>query len=571
MKTQMPWQRVALLSGIFAVSLLLLSRWSEFQYQPAPKHRLTPPAHSEPRAVAAPDLGETLPRPATNTAPPPQPQTPTQRADEGDGETIQIETPLLSLRVTLRGGDIIYAGLPRYSSTLAQPERSFALLEQNAERHYIARSGLVGSQGTDHSDGARPLFHTTDERRHFTMAADADILQVDLLYHDPFRAKITKRISVQRNSYLVRIEYWIDNDGMAPWSAALYGQFQRDDSEDPHAASGSFQPAAFLGFALHTEDKPYHKIDLDELDKKSFDFSLKNSWLALVQHYFLSAWIPDKEIQSNYQLRRSQRSSNLYLGSFTSPPILVLPNESKSIGTNLYMGPKDADKLQEMSDGLQYTVDYGWLFWLARPLFIVLVKLYEWTHNWGVAIILLTLIVKLVFFRLTSIGFRSMAKMRDLQPRMEELRRIHGDNKQKLSQETMALYQREKINPMGGCLPLLVQMPVFLALYWVLLESVELRHAPFVLWIVDLASKDPYYILPLLMGASMVLQQRLGPQPPDANMAFMMRWMPVVFTVFFLFFPAGLVLYWLSNNILSILQQSWLNQRIKKERKGGER
>ncbi len=486
------------------------------------------------------------------------------------GEFIDIQTEQLQLRVSLHGGDILHAELPRYLTTLAS-DQAFALLEQSPVRHYIARSGLVGAQGTDRSDGSRPLFSTADNRRHFDFAEGEDTLQVELLYSDPLGASITKRLSLERGSYLMRIDYLIDNRGQQPWSAALYGQFQRDGSPDPQAASGSFQPAAFLGFALHTEDKPYLKFDLDELDKKTVDLSLQGSWLALVQHYFLSAWIPADDIEARYQLRRSQRTSNLYLGNFATPPISVLPGERATIGVQLYMGPKNADQLKEISEGLQYTVDYGWLFWLARPLFIVLVKLHEWTGNWGLSIILLTLIVKLLFFRLSSIGFRSMARMRNLQPRMEELRRLHGEDRQKLSQEMMALYRREKINPMGGCLPILVQMPVFLALYWVLLESVELRHAPFIFWIQDLASKDPFYILPLLMGASMVLQQRLGPQPPDANMAFVMRWMPVVFTIFFLFFPSGLVLYWLSNNLLSITQQSWLNWQINKEGKRAER
>ena len=562
----MNWQRPVLLAGMFALSILLLARWGEFQQQRQERH--VPPAADRADTVGerAPAAAAPLPPPASAAAAPHQLAASAAATTDG-GEFIHVQTALLSLRISLRGGDILYVGLPRYPATLAEQDKAFALMDKTATRHYIARSGLVGPQGTDRSDGTRPLFDTADSRRSFTLAADEGALQVELLHRDPFGAAITKRFSFQRDSYLARIEYLVRNDGTAPWSAGLYGQFQRDGSPDPQAAGGSFQPAAFLGFALHTEDKPYHKIDLDELDKKSADFSLRDSWLALVQHYFISAWIPDSGITARYRLRRSQRASNLYLGSFTTPPILVLPGAIGAIGTSLYMGPKDADKLQEISEGLQYTVDYGWLFWLARPLFIVLVKLHQWTGNWGVAIILLTLIVKLLFFRLSSIGFRSMAKMRELQPRMEELRRLHSEDKQKLSQEMMALYKREKINPMGGCLPILVQMPVFLALYWVLLESVELRHAPFIFWIADLASKDPYYILPLLMGASMVLQQRLGPQPPDANMAFMMRWMPVVFTIFFLFFPSGLVLYWLSNNLLSILQQSWLNHQIKKEGK----
>ena len=281
----------------------------------------------------------------------------------------------------------------------------------------------------------------------------------------------------------------------------------------------------------------------------------------MVQHYFVSAWVPDQDTKNNFNIRRLG-SQDVYILGFTSPEIVVKPGESGNIGAAFYSGPKDQYRLEEIAQYLDLTLDYGWLWMIAKPLFWVLYQLHQFVGNWGWSIIMLTILIKAAFFQLSAKSYTSMANMRRLQPEMVRLKELHGDDRQKMSQETMSLYKREKVNPMGGCLPILVQMPVFIALYWVLLESVELRHAPWLLWINDLSVKDPFFVLPLIMGVSMFIQQKLNPTPPDPIQAKVMQIMPIAFTFFFLFFPAGLVLYWTVNNCLSILQQWIITRRI---------
>jgi YidC/Oxa1 family membrane protein insertase len=287
---------------------------------------------------------------------------------------------------------------------------------------------------------------------------------------------------------------------------------------------------------------------------------MNGGWIAIVQHYFISAWIPNAETSHNYSTIKTQNGLNII--RFTSPQITVAAGEQARIKSQFYAGPKDQYTLETISSGLELTVDYGWLWWIAQPLFWILTKIYSVVGNWGVAIIGITVLVKLVFFQLNATAYKSMANMRKVQPKMAAIKERCGDDKQKQSAEMMALYKKEKINPLGGCLPILVQMPVFISLYWVLMETVELRHAPFMLWIDDLSVMDPFFVLPLIMGASMFIQQKLNPAPPDPMQAKVMQWMPVMFTFFFLFFPSGLVLYWVVNNTLSIVQQYIITKRI---------
>mgnify|MGYP002682454251 CR=1 FL=1 len=342
------------------------------------------------------------------------------------------------------------------------------------------------------------------------------------------------------------------------------------------ANGGSLGIKPFIGFATHTTEEPYHKFTFQKIADTPYKGKTTGGWIALVQHYFISAWIPDAGQENSYEMLKSSTSQNI--GRFTTPTLSVAPNTSGSFGAGFYAGPKDQYRLRDISPGLDLTVDYGWLWWIAQPLFALLyffatgqlhiagweMSLGTGIGNWGVAIILLTVLVKLAFFHLSATSYKSMAKMRKLQPKMLELKERFGEDRQKLSQETMDLYRKEKVNPLGGCLPILIQMPVFLSLYWVLLESVELRHAPFMAWIHDLSVMDPYYVLPLLMGASMFFQQKLNPAPPDPIQAKVFQFMPIIFTVFFLFFPAGLVLYWLVNNVLSITQQWIITRQIER-------
>jgi YidC/Oxa1 family membrane protein insertase len=319
----------------------------------------------------------------------------------------------------------------------------------------------------------------------------------------------------------------------------------------------------FLGAATTTTEDRFKKFSFGDIADEPWKNSYQGGWIAIMQHYFLSAWIPSANQSHTYSTRQTQAGFNI--AGFTSSPVIVDPGQTGSYSMNLYVGPKDQYTLAEISPHLELTVDYGWLWWIAQPLFWLLTKIQSFVGNWGVAIILLTVFVKGAFFKLSAASYRSMAKMRKVQPKMQSIREEYADDKQKQSQAMMELYKKEKINPMGGCLPILIQMPVFIALYWVLMESVELRQAPFALWINDLSVMDPYFVLPLMMGASMFFMQKLNPPPPDPMQAKIMQWLPVIFTFFFLWFPAGLVLYWVVNNLLSMTQQFIITRAIDRE------
>ena len=489
------------------------------------------------------------------------------------GTTVRVTTDTLVLDISLLGGDITRVALPQHSAAIERPEQPFILLQQDPGAVYIAMSGLIGANGIDTAQ-ERPRFDAS--ATHFELGPSQNELVVELHYQAPNDIQITKRFVFHRGSYLVDMDYLIDNHGAQPWRGALFAQLKRDGRPDPGASTGRLGVNPFIGFATRTVDEPYRKFSFKDIAETPWQTTQQGGWIALIQHYFISAWIPPADQTEHYEILQTAKGDNI--GRFTSREIEAAPGASARIGARFYAGPKDQYRLQQISPGLELTVDYGWLWWIAQPLFALLslfatgtthifgktISLGSGLGNWGFAIILLTVLVKAVFFHLSATSYKSMAKMRKLQPKMLELRERHGDDRQKLSQETMNLYRTEKVNPLGGCLPMLIQMPVFLALYWVLLESVELRHAPFLLWIHDLSAMDPYFVLPLLMGASMYFQQKLNPAPPDPMQARIFQFMPIVFTVFFLFFPAGLVLYWLVNNLLSIAQQWVITRQIER-------
>jgi YidC/Oxa1 family membrane protein insertase len=316
---------------------------------------------------------------------------------------------------------------------------------------------------------------------------------------------------------------------------------------------------AYLGAALTTKEDRYKKISFSDLEDEAYKSVQDGGWAAMLQHYFLSAWVPSQETQHTYNGRFVKGN---YVFGFYDAPMSIAAGDTGNIGAQLYVGPKDQERLETIAPNLNLTVDYGILWFIAQPLFWLLEFIHGFVGNWGVAIILLTVIIKAAFFKLSATSYRSMANMRKVAPKMAEIKEKFGDNREKLGQEMMKLYKEEKINPLGGCLPILVQMPVFISLYWVLMESVELRQAPFFFWIRDMSVMDPYFILPLIMGASMFIQMKLNPTPPDPMQARVMQFMPVIFTVFFLWFPAGLVLYWVVNNVLSIAQQYVITKQI---------
>jgi len=565
------------------VGWMLLVEWNGFQQQHLTS--VTAPgterAASEPGSVTLQDSTDAHDVPGTMPAELPQLSAATSATAESAAATatakapgtIQIHSDTLNLEISLLGGDIVAASLPRYYAELGRADMPFRLLLQSPDRNYTAQSGLIGPNGTDTAD-ARPLFTTTSNT--WNLEDGQDTLSVDLLHTTSDGVQITKRYRLSRGAYVLDMEYLVDNKSAKPWEAALFGQLRRDNSPDPSATGGSLGIKPFVGFATRTQEEHYLKHKFDNLDKEPYKAQTADGWIALVQHYFISAWIPSASQTNSYQMLRSQSGQNI--GRFTSPAVTLQPGASGIMSARFYAGPKDQYRLVKIAPGLELTVDYGWLWWIAQPLFALLyffatghlnafgieLNIAHGIANWGVAIILLTVLVKAVFFQLSAASYKSMAKMRKLQPKMLELRERYGDDRQKLSQETMDLYRKEKVNPLGGCLPILIQMPVFLSLYWVLLESVELRQAPLAGWIKDLSVMDPYFVLPLLMGASMFYQQKLNPPPPDPMQAKVMQFMPIIFTVFFLFFPAGLVLYWLVNNALSIAQQWVITRQIER-------
>ena len=392
------------------------------------------------------------------------------------------------------------------------------------------------------------------------MADGEDTLSVDLLLNQNGVA-ITKRFTFTRGEYLINVEYLINNQSSQNWQGNFFAQLKRDNSADPSKTT-SMGMASFLGAATQTNDDNYLKVDFDDVDDEPFKEKTNGGWIAILQHYFVTAWVPNKNQQHTYEVRKNSQGENI--AGLVSPATIVAPGESITIGAQLYGGPKYQKRLEEIAPNLELTVDYGFLFFIGQPLFWLLTFFHSFIGNWGWAIILTTLVIKLVFFPLSAASYRSMANMRRVGPDMARIKDLHGNDRQKMSAAMMELYKKEKINPLGGCLPILVQMPVFIALYWVLMESVELRQAPFMFWLTDLSIKDPLFILPILMGVTMFGQQMLNPTPPDPTQAKVMKMMPIMFTFFFLWFPSGLVLYWVANNILSIAQQWVITRKIEK-------
>ena len=467
---------------------------------------------------------------------------------------VRVETDTLNMVIDLKGGQIIDARLRQYSESLDNPDVPFALLETSQVRQYIAQSGVLGPDGIDKNGGALYTAQQSEYR-----LGDRDQMEV-VLTTETDKALVKKVFTFERGKYLTDVSYRVTNRSDQPWRGVFYAQLKRDASDDP-SKTNSLGMAAYLGAALTTRDERYLKVTFDDLEDEPFKSVEVGGWAAILQHYFVAAWIPPQDQQHTYNGRYVNGN---YIFGYYDNAVTVMPGETAILGAQLYTGPKIQDRLEEIADNLNLVVDYGILWWLAQPLFWVLDWLHSMVGNWGVAIILLTLLIKMVFFKLSAMSMRSMANMRKVAPKIQAIKDRHGDNREKLSQEMMKLYKTEKINPVAGCLPMLIQMPVFIALYWVLSESVELRQAPFFLWITDLSLKDPYFILPLLMGLSMFVQFKFQPTPPDPMQARVLQMMPFMMTIFFLWFPAGLVLYWVVNNIITIAQQYVINKQIEK-------
>jgi YidC/Oxa1 family membrane protein insertase len=564
----MDLQRSLLIGAIAVLSFMLLTEWVAFKDARTASTTVESPRILSDESTAANSADTEVPAaPAApvSTADDDLPTAPDMEVSatttareispEATGRIVQVRTDTLQLAIDLNGGDIIELALPQYLEKIDRPDTPFVLLEQNETRTYIAQSGLIGPDGIDKE--GRAVYTTSAS--HFELGDGKDSLTVDLKWHNDAGIEITKRFTLHRGDYVIDVDYLVKNSSETRWQANLFGQIKRDSSSAPSVQSGmGIKP--FLGAAITQPDDRFTKISFDEMAEEPFRKQLPGGWIAMIQHYFLSAWIPNPDQTHTYSTRVTRSGFNI--AGFTSPAMILDPGEGGEVGARFYAGPKDQYRLEEISPYLDLSVDYGWLWWIAQPLFWLLTKIHGLVGNWGVAIILLTVLIKAAFFKLSATSYKSMAKMRQVQPKMVDIREQYADDKQKQSQAMMELYRKEKINPMGGCLPILVQMPVFIALYWVLMESVELRHSPFILWIKDLSVMDPYFVLPLLMGASMWFMQKLNPPTPDPTQARIMQWLPIVFTFFFLWFPAGLVLYWVVNNLLSMAQQYVITRQI---------
>jgi YidC/Oxa1 family membrane protein insertase len=528
---------------VFSFSLLLL--WEAWQKETRPP----PPAPAATAAPAAP-TGVTAPSaakaggaqkaesvPGSGTAPEAKP-----------AEQLTVRTDTMIARVSTQGGDVVYLELLQHKSTL---DNSKNLVLFGDEHHYAAQSGLTG--GLPYH---RTVFAAS--AKEFSLSPGEDALEVRLEARTPEGVKVTKVLTFHRGSYLIDVSEEITNGTNAPLSTTAYFQLTRDDKApagDPNMVK------TFTGPALYTEQEKFQKIAFSDIDKGKFPAKpTDNGWVAMVQHYFVAALLPrDKTPREFYAQKLGEDFYSVGVKIAVGP---IAPGASARTSVPLYAGPEYQDQLKAIAPGLELVVDYGWLTVIAVPLFWVLKFFHGWTGNWGLAIILLTVLIKLVFFPLSAASYRSMAKMKLVTPRLAKIREQYADDRMKMNQAMMDLYKTEKINPLGGCLPIVVQIPVFIALYWVLLASVELRHAPFYGWITDLSAEDPYYVLPALMMASMLIQTKMNPTPPDPVQAKVMMIMPFVFGVMFFFFPSGLVLYWLVNNILSILQQWQITRMI---------
>lgn len=552
--------RRTILWVIFGFSMVLL--WDQWQIHNGQKATFFPaapkpaavstapatPASSVPGAVPSASTAAT---PPGTQAPGTVPTTSNPTAAAAPKEHLVVTTDVLKLTFDSEGGSLVRSELLRHTGD--HGVKDFVLLDESKDRFYVAQSGLIGGNYPTHKTlmtavpGERSLKDGTDE------------LVVKFESPDMGGVKLVKSWTIKRGSYAMAVKHDVVNTGTVPVSPQLYLQLVRDGNKPP--GESSFY-STFTGPAVYTEAKKYQKVEFSDIEKNKAEFekNATNGYVAMVQHYFANAWVLADGIKRDLFMRKVD--TNLYAVGMIAPLDAIAPGASKTVDAVFFSGPQEEKRLEALAPGLELVKDYGWLTILAKPLYWLLDKLYSFLHNWGWSIVALVVLLKIAFYWLNAKAYSSMAKMKAINPKIMEMRERLKDNPQQMQQEMMRIYREEKVNPMGGCFPIMVQIPVFIALYWVLLSSVEMRNAPWILWIKDLSAPDPFFILPVVMTLTTMLQTALNPAPPDPMQAKLMWIMPLVFSVMFFFFPAGLVLYWITNNILSIVQQWVINTRM---------
>jgi len=565
----MDFQRLLLLSGLALVIMLLWQSWVQYDTE---NNSTAGFNEKVTRAGSFKDSAVSQAAPTNEEGVPSAPSAPSARSttnvsemllDErvvDQAQRVVVETDLLRVEIDTLGGDLRVLELLTYPVSIDEPETFFRLLDDSGPDLFFVQSGLLGAEGK------LPNHHTLFYSQQTTYRlGNNDSVTAILEWQAPDGVMYRKLYTFYENSYFFDIEFEVDNASSRDWSGYLYGQLLRTETAQQKGRLGFLgRLPSYSGGAIYTPENKYDKIKFNHMRDENLSERTSAGWVAMLQHYFVGAFLLADEAEYEFYSSVSEKNitPRYHLGFKHLNPFVVSKGDIGSVSARLYVGPKEQSRMVTAEQKLELTVDYGWLTPISSPLFWLLTHIHKVVQNWGASILLLTLMVKLVFYPLSATSYKSMARMKKLGPRMKTLKERYGDDKQKFQQEMMAIYKKEKVNPLGGCLPIVIQIPVFIALYWVLLESVELRQAPFALWIRDLSIPDPYYVLPILMGASMFGQMLLNPTPPDPMQKKIMMALPVVFTVFFLWFPAGLVLYWVANNVLSMSQQWFITRKI---------
>ena len=540
-------QRSFLVIGLMLVTFLL---WQQWQQDYGPK----------PIAEVAPVTESGVPSATNNTVA--SADVPTSTTDatnvitaNSNREFIGVKTDTLDITIDTLGGDIVTAKLLQYPISIDDPEPT-TILSSEPALLYTAQSGLVGQGGPDSNPDGRPVYTSTQD----SYVMSGGTLSVPLTFVASNGISYTKTYIFEPNSHAIKLEYKINNSTSSAVTLQQYAQLKQITGRK----GGSMFMPTYRGGAYSTDEDLYKKFDFSDFEDETLKEVTRGGWVAMIEHYFVSAWVPPQEQKTNLYSKLINQDQAVI--GFTGESISIAPGSQGTLSSTLYIGPKNQQVLESLSEGLDLTVDYGFLWWLAQPLFWLLGHIQALVINWGAAIVIITILVKGAMYPLTKAQYESMAKMRALAPKIQALKDRYGDDRQKMSQGMMELYKKEKTNPMGGCFPLLLQMPIFLSLYWVLLESVELRHAEFIFWIKDLSVMDPYFVLPVLTGASMYLLQKLNPVTvQDPMQQKIMQYMPVAMSIFFIWFPAGLVLYWLISNVITLVQAKLIYASMEKK------